>query len=83
MPARAGRMYPDPPEMIPTRDPANGGYCRLWDKAETDIMNNAKALVVGSAGTANAVPSLFETYYTAREKVEMLLEHQSSSRTCT
>jgi hypothetical protein len=70
----------DPPEMISTRDPANGGYCRVWNMKETtDLRDNAKAIVVGSASTANAVPSLFETYFTTDEKAEIILEHQSGS----
>src|SRR4051812_34050737 len=43
----------EPPEMISNRDPSNGGYCRIWNRKETDVRNNARALVGGSASTAN------------------------------
>ncbi len=69
----------EPPEMISTRDPANGGYCRLWDRKETDLRNNGRAIVVGSASTANAVPSLVEAYFTTAEPAEIIMEHQSGS----
>lgn len=71
----------DPDEMISTRNPANGGYCRVWNMKETtDLRNNAKAIVVGSASTSNMIPSLFETYFTTQEKAEIIVEHQAGSK---
>jgi hypothetical protein len=72
----------EPSEMVSTRSPANGGYCRLRKvdpsvSLPDDASSNETAIVVGSATTANAVPSLFETYLTVEKETQILVEHQS------
>jgi hypothetical protein len=70
----------EPPEMVTTRSPANGGYCRLR-RAEEDPEDRDAGFALGSISTGNAVPSLVETYFTTAEEVGIVLEHQSGSRT--
>lgn len=63
------------PGMVATRAPANGGYCRL--RKTTDSAEDRDAgIVFGSICTPNVVPSLIETYFTADEETEILMEHQ-------
>ncbi len=77
----------DPPEMVPNRSPANGGYCRLRPVAAPGTPKEASpfhggnetAIVVGSVSTSNAVPSLFEAYFTTEVEMHFALEHQSGS----
>lgn len=66
----------EPPEMVATRAPAAGGYCRV--RKATDSADDRKAaIVVGSISTANVVPSLVETYFTTDQEVQILMEHQN------
>lgn len=71
----------EPPEMVTTRCPAAGGYCRLrYAHQDQDLSrdeSNEQAICIGSSATANAVPSLFETYVTTKVVTRILLEHQS------
>lgn len=68
----------EPPEMVEPRSPANGGYCRLRREEESETDHEA-GFVFGSISTANAVPSLVETYFTTEKKARILMEHQSGS----
>jgi hypothetical protein len=68
----------EPPEMIATRAPANGGYCRL--RLASDLAEDRDAgIVFGGVSTANVVPSLIETYFTADEVTRIVMEHQCGS----
>src|SRR5689334_11184615 len=68
----------EPPEMIEPRSPANGGYCRLR-RAEEDPEDRNAGFALGGISTANAIPSLIETYFTTHEEAHIVLEHQSGS----
>jgi len=80
----------DPPETIVPRSPASAGYCRLRRFDPDAVVNPAdmrelpnsdpSILCIGSPGTANLVPSLFETYYETDKPAQLLLEHQSGSK---
>jgi len=66
------------PEMVEPRSPANGGYCRL--RLEDELPEDHDAgFVIGSICTANAIPSLVETYFTTAAGVGIVMEHQSGS----
>jgi hypothetical protein len=68
----------EPPEMVATRAPANGGYCRL--RKATDLAEDHDVgIVFGGISTANVVPSLIETYFTAETETEIVMEHQCGS----
>jgi hypothetical protein len=79
----------DPPETIVPRSPASAGYCRLRrfdpdafvDPANMRELPNSDPSIVciGSPGTANLVPSLFETFYETDKPAQLVLEHQSGS----
>lgn len=75
----------EPPEMVTTRCPAAGGYCRLrYADQDPDLSrdeSNKQAICIGSGATANAIPSLIETYITTKVETRILLEHQSGSNT--
>jgi hypothetical protein len=68
----------EPPEMVEPRSPANGGYCRLR-RAEEDPEDRDAGFVFGSISTANAIPSLVETYFTTAEEARIVMEHQCGS----
>jgi hypothetical protein len=68
----------EPPEMVATRAPANGGYCRLRLTTESAEDRDA-GFVFGGISTANVVPSLVETYFTAPEETSFVMEHQCGS----
>ena len=69
---------PEPPEMVATRAPANGGYCRL--RLDSDSAEDRDAgIVFGGISTANVVPSLIETYFTAESESRIVMEHQCGS----
>jgi hypothetical protein len=68
----------EPPEMVEPRSPANGGYCRLR-RAEEDAEDRDAGFVFGSISTANAIPSLVETYFTTAEEARIVMEHQCGS----
>ncbi len=68
----------EPPEMVEPRSPANGGYCRLR-RAEEDPEDRNAGFALGGISTANAIPSLVETYFTTDEEAHIVLEHQSGS----
>ena len=80
----------DPPETIVTRSPASAGYCRLRRFDPDVVVNPANmrelpnsdpsVLCIGSPGTANLVPSLFETFYETDRPAQLLMEHQSGSK---
>lgn len=70
----------EPPEMVEPRSPANGGYCRLRRAEELPEDRNA-GFAFGSISTANAVPSLVETYFTAVDEARIVMEHQSGGNT--
>lgn len=68
----------EPPEMVATRAPANGGYCRL--RLASDSAEDRDAgIVFGGISTANVVPSLIETYFTAEAETQIVMEHQCGS----
>jgi hypothetical protein len=79
----------EPPEMTTIRVPASAGYCRLrvFDPAAVvDATNllaidngNPSVICVGSPGTANMTPSLFDAYYETDRTAQILLEHQSGT----
>jgi hypothetical protein len=68
----------EPPEMVDARSPANGGYCRLR-RAEEDAEDRDAGFAVGSIATANAIPSLVETYLTTDQETGIVMEHQCGS----
>ncbi len=80
----------DPPETIVPRSPASAGYCRLrlFDPGASidpthlrELPNCHPSIIcIGSPGTANLVPSLFETFYETDKSAQLLLEHQSGSK---
>ena len=80
----------DPPETIVTRSPASAGYCRLRrfdpdavvDPASMRGLPNSdpSVICIGSPSTANLVPSLFEAFYETDKPTQLLLEHQSGSK---
>lgn len=65
----------EPPEMVEPRSPANGGYCRLRREEESSENRNA-GFAFGSICTANAIPSLVETYFTTTDEARIVMEHQ-------
>jgi len=65
----------EPPEMVEPRTPANGGYCRLRREEECPEDRDA-GFVFGSICTANAIPSLVETYFTTTAEARIVMEHQ-------
>ena len=78
--------FAEPSQMVTTRCPADGGYCRLrYVDPEVDIAGNGSAddignqdaIVIGSAATANVIPSMFETYVETDEETQLILEHQT------
>lgn len=82
--------YDDPAtaaEMAQIRMPALAGYCRLRtfdpavavDPANLQAIRNddPRVICVGSPGTANMTPSLFDAYYDARGATQIVLEHQA------
>ena len=79
----------DPPETVVPRSPASAGYCRLR-RLDPDVVvdpanmrelpnDHPSVLCIGSPGTANLVPSMFETFYESDKPVQLVLEHQSVS----
>jgi hypothetical protein len=80
----------DPPETIVPRSPASAGYCRLRRFDPDVVVNPANmrelpnsdpsVLCIGSPGTANLVPSVFETFYETDKPAQLVLEHQSGSK---
>jgi hypothetical protein len=66
------------PEMVEPRSPANGGYCRLR-RAEDSPEDRDAGFALGSIATANAIPSLVETYFTTAGEARIVMEHQSGS----
>lgn len=66
----------EPPEMVGSRSMANGGYCRLR-LAQDSPEDRDAGFVLGSVSTANAVPSLVETYFTTADAAQIVMEHQS------
>lgn len=65
----------EPPEMVEPRSPAAGGYCRLR-REEEGAEDHEAGFVMGSICTANAVPSLVDTYFTTAEEARIVMEHQ-------
>jgi hypothetical protein len=78
------------PETTTIRAPASAGYCRLRtfnpaldvDPLEMRALDNAdpSVICIGSASTANLVPSLFDAVYETEKPSPILLEHQSGSK---
>lgn len=68
----------EPPEMVTSRSPANGGYCRLR-RAEEEAEDRDAGFALGSIATANAVPSLIETYFSTADEARIVMDHQSGS----
>lgn len=68
----------EPPEMVATRAPANGGYCRLRHASDSAEDRDA-GIVFGGISTANVVPSLIETYFATEVTAQIVLEHQCGS----
>ncbi|MDB4916782.1 MAG: hypothetical protein JWM95_4426 [Gemmatimonadetes bacterium] len=54
----------------------NGAYCRLRYAKDVDCPNE-DAIVIGTIGNANMVPSLIETYLDVPRFTEIVLEHQA------
>ena len=72
----------EPPEMVEPRSPANGGYCRLRRREteeDPEKEDRDAGFVFGSISTANAIPSLVETYFTTAEEAHIVMEHQCGS----
>ena len=78
----------EPPEMTTIRAPASAGYCRLRtlgssptvDPGMRDVGNDDPSVIcLGSPGSANLTPSLFETYFETDRPARMILEHQAGS----
>jgi hypothetical protein len=79
----------EPPETTTTRSPAAAGYCRLrkveagdtTDPLDMHAVDNAdpRVLSIGSTGTANMVPSLFDTFLETAQPAHIVLEHQCGS----
>lgn len=79
----------EPSETTTIRSPAAAGYCRLrtFDPAARDDPQNLRAIdngdrsviCIGSASSANMVPSLFEGFLEADRATQIVLEHQSGS----
>ena len=80
----------EPPETTTIRSPASAGYCRLrvFDPAAEvvdrgnlrETPNGDPTIVcIGSPGTANLVPSLFDAFYETDKPAQLILEHQSGS----
>jgi hypothetical protein len=80
----------DPPETIVSRSPTSAGYCRLR-RFDPDVAGNPanmrelpnsdpSVICIGSPGTANLVPSVFETFYETDKPAQLVLEHQSGSK---
>ena len=78
------------PETTTIRSPASAGYCRLRvhnpavvvDSANLQGIDNADPTVIclGSPGTPNMSPSLFDAYYQTDKPAQILLEHQSGAK---
>ncbi len=78
------------PETTTIRAPASAGYCRLRvhdpaivvDSANLQAIDNGSPTVicVGSPGTPNMSPSLFDAYYETDKPGQILLEHQSGTK---
>jgi hypothetical protein len=78
------------PETTTIRSPASAGYCRLRvhnpavvvDSANLQALDNADPSVIclGSPGTPNMSPSLFDAYYETDKTAQILLEHQSGAK---
>jgi len=78
----------EPPEMTTIRAPAAAGCCRLRtlgssptvDPGMRDVGNDDPSVIcLGSPGSANLTPSLFETYFETDRPARMILEHQAGS----
>jgi hypothetical protein len=59
---------------------ANGGYCRLRHEHEP-AEDHSAGFAFGSISSANAVPSLIETYLTTAEGARLVMDHQCGSDT--
>ena len=78
-----------PPEMTTIRAPASAGYCRLRvfdplaavDSANLKAIDNGdrSVICIGSLGTPNLAPSLFDGYYETDKTAQIVLEHQSGT----
>lgn len=78
------------PESTTIRAPASAGYCRLRvhnpavavdDANLRAIANNDPSVIcLGSPGTPNLSPSLFDAYYETDKTAQILLEHQSGTK---
>lgn len=80
----------EPPETTTIRAPASAGYCRLRtfdpniavDSTNLFAIDNGDPIVIciGSPGTANLGPSLFEAFYETDKTARIVLEHQSGTK---
>ncbi len=78
------------PETTTIRSPASAGYCRLRvhnpavavDDANLKALDNAdpSVICIGSPGTPNMSPSLFDATYETGRTAQILLEHQSGTK---
>lgn len=78
-----------PAAMTPVRAPALAGYCRLRtfdpavavDSADLFAIRNddPRVICVGSPGTANMTPSLFDAYHETSRTTRIVLEHQAGA----
>ena len=76
----------EPPEMATIRSPASAGYCRLRKLGSSPIVDpgtrgvandDPSVICLGSPGSANLTPSLFETYFETDRPAQVILEHQA------
>ena len=77
------------PETTTIRAPASAGYCRLRvfdplavvDSANLKAIDNGdrSIICIGSPGTPNLAPSLFDGYYATDKTAQIVLEHQSGT----
>jgi hypothetical protein len=80
----------EPPETTTIRSPASAGYCRLRTvdpDVRTDPANlrevpneDPSVICIGSPGSANLVPSLFDSFYETDKAAQIVLEHQSGTK---
>ena len=57
----------------------NGGYCRLRYKKDVGAKNE-KAIVIGTIGNANMLPSMIDTYLRVPKTAELVLDHQAGDQ---
>ena len=72
----------EPAESMFVKSHAAAGYARLWNLAVPEVQSpdsNADAISVGSGTSANAIPSMIDTYFHTDVDARIVLEHQCGS----